>query len=228
MLKRNLNISREAASGLTQAMHNRSFFQAADHVERRKEQVTHPPTTECMGYFYSLPKEEQEALVFYSTTTVRQQRAVDKQHNAEVAAYVAAKVRSSSEEELQALITEFGYGLSFFDRWQERGVRTAAELMRELARQQSTQEKLDWLREQVEMRTRGLQWVEFRKAWSSTIDENVGTVPELTEHLKMIISTERDRRARNELPESAPAPIVKRKTYKELGTRSLQVMLAHS
>ena len=39
-----------------------------------------------------------------------------------------AKVRTASEEELAALITEYGYGLSFFARWQSRGVRTEAQL----------------------------------------------------------------------------------------------------
>ena len=34
-----------------------------------------------------------------------------------------AAVTTKREEELQALITEWAYGLSFFERWQERGVR---------------------------------------------------------------------------------------------------------
>ena len=37
------------------------------------------------------------------------------------------------------------------------------------------------------MRTRGLQWVEYKAKWGSKHDEDVGTVPELTNHLKEII-----------------------------------------
>ena len=59
--------------------------------------------------------------------------------NAEVAAYHKAKVKSNSQTELEALVTEFGYGLSFFDKWQERGVRTAAQITAEIAKLKSTQ-----------------------------------------------------------------------------------------
>ena len=41
------------------------------------------------------------------------------------------------------------------------------------------QVKLDWLREQIEFRTRGLQWVEFKTKWGSKLDDEVGTIPEL-------------------------------------------------
>ena len=73
------------------------------------------------------------------------------------------------------------------------------------------------------MRTRGLQWVEYKTKWSSSVDEDAGTVPELSNHLKEIVKAEIARRAAGELPESAPAPIMKRKTFKELGTPTAQV-----
>ena len=60
--------------------------------------------------------------------------------------------------------------------------------------------------------------------WSSKNDEDAGTVPELTNHLKEIINTERTRRQAGELPEFAPAPIMRRKSYKELGTPTVQVV----
>ena len=84
------------------------------------------------------------------------------------------------------------------------------------------QVKLDWLREQIEFRTRGLQWVEFKTKWGSKLDDEVGTIPELTAHLKVILQTESKRRAKGELPDSAPAPVFRRKTFKELGTPTTQ------
>jgi hypothetical protein len=72
------------------------------------------------------------------------------------------------------------------------------------------------------MRTRGLQWVEFKTAWSSGADEVVGTVEDLTGHLKQIIAEGRERRQEGELPEQAPTPIMKRKGFKELGTLTPQ------
>ena len=41
---------------------------------------------------------------------------------------------------------------------------------------------------------------------------------ERSSHLKQIIAEERERRQAGELPEQAPAPIMKRKKFKELGT----------
>ena len=90
------------------------------------------------------------------------------------------------------------------------------------------QAKLDWLREQIEFRTRGLQWVEFKTKWGSKLDDEVGTVPELTAHLKLILQTEGQRRAAGELPDSAPAPVFRRKTFKELGTPTMQARMNHS
>ncbi|KAL1511676.1 hypothetical protein AB1Y20_004966 [Prymnesium parvum] len=224
MLKRCDGISREAASALAQAVRAKSFWQG-DAVKRRKKQEPPPPG---LGYFHTLPVQEQEALVEYARRIMRVQRGVDRADNAEVAAYVKAKVRSNSEEELQALITEWGYGLSFFERWQQRGVRLASEVSSALRvlekedKRKQRQDQLDWRREQVEMRTRGLRWVEFQTHWSSGSDEHIGTVEELTEHLKLIVQEERSRRAAGTLPESAPAPIMKRKTFKDLGTPTAQ------
>ena len=230
MLKRNEGCSRATAAALAQAMRAKSFWEP-DAVQRRKQQEPPPPG---WGYFHRLPWQEQHALVFYTHKHVRENRKVDAADDAQTMAYHKAKVKTSSEQQLQALITEFGYGLSFFERWKARGVRTVRELGAALKkldppadptvqqRRQATQAKLDWLREQIDMRTRGLQWVEFRTAWSSGADEEVGSVEDLTGHLKQIIEEEQERRQAGELPEQAPAPIMKRKTFKELGTLTPQ------
>ena len=49
------------------------------------------------------------------------------------------------------------------------------------------QDRLDWLREQIEMRTRGLQWTEFPAKWSSGKDATVGSFHELRRHLSYAI-----------------------------------------
>jgi len=208
----------------------KSFWQG-DAVRHRKQQEPPPPG---WGYYHTLPWQEQHALVYYCQRTVRQHRKVDRADDEEDAAYAKAKVKSSSEQQLKNLLTEWAYGMSFFDRWQERGVRTVSQLSAQLKkldppadatvqqRRKATQAKLDWLREQIDMRTRGLQWVEFKTAWSSGGDEDVGTVEDLTGHLKEILTEEAEQRAAGELPSEAPAPIFKRKTFKELGTPTPQ------
>lgn len=67
VLKQYGGISREAASGLSQASRAKSFFQG-ETVLRRKQQEPPPPG---LGYFHTLPIQEQEALVEYVRTTVR-------------------------------------------------------------------------------------------------------------------------------------------------------------
>ena len=206
-------ISREAAAAVAQASRSKSLLMG-DNVRRRKPVA---PPKAGIGYFFSLPAPEQEALVEYTRTMVRESRKQAAADNKEVDNYVKGKLKSSSEQELESLITRYGIALSFFERWQSRGVRTVAELSRGVKACNNTQAQLDWLREQIEMRTLGLQWVEFATHWSSGSDETVGTVPELTETLKTILTAERERRATGELPSVAPAPQAKRKTFKELG-----------
>lgn len=92
------------------------------------------------------------------------------------------------------------------------------------------QAKLDWLREQIEMRVIGLSWNDVKTPWSSASDEEIGTVVQLTEHLKdEILVREAAQRRSGELPskvgtpeENCPAPLLQRKTFKTLGTPTVQ------
>ena len=51
-----------------------------------------------------------------------------------------------------------------------------------------------------------------------------GSVEDLSGHLKEIVQEERAQREAGELPEDAPAPVMKAKTFKELGTRTAQAL----
>lgn len=68
------------------------------------------------------------------------------------------------------------------------------------------------------MRVIGLGWVEFKSKWSSSKDENIGSVSDLTTQLTEILEEE----AHREIPEAAAAPIMTRKTFKALGTQTIQ------
>lgn len=86
------------------------------------------------------------------------------------------------------------------------------------------------------MRTIGLSWSGWTTPWSSSKDELVGTVEQLREHLKLVVDEEKALERSGSLPskeralESAeslsgecPAPQMKRKTFKALGTPTVQV-----
>ena len=284
MLKRCEGISREAAAALTHAMRHKAYSSSGDDlVKRRKSEserrVPLPPPPPGSGYCRRLPMEEQLSLVEYTRLTIRDRKKEDRADTAEHAAYVKANIRTNSQEQLEALITEFGYGLSFFERWKKRGVRSVGDLslkLRQIEQENDGNERagyqarLDWLRDQIEMRTRGLRWTEFKTKWSSAIDDSMGTVEQLTGHLKEILTEENEQRSAGAplplgppisprsqlplgppisprsaharscrsvasphrttsviiagtLPETAPAPIMPRKTFKQLGTRTKQV-----
>lgn len=85
------------------------------------------------------------------------------------------------------------------------------------------------------MRTIGLSWTEWKTPWSSSTDEDVGTVDQLRAHLKEVLAAEEDLSQRGMLPsrarglesveglkEQCPAPLFQRKTFKALGTPTVQ------
>ena len=204
VLKRNPNISMEAASALAMAMRAKSFEEG--------------------GYFDTLPPHEQMALVELARTTVDEMRAVDRADHSEHDAYITAKRKSNSQLELDALVKEYALAITFFKQWKRAGVADAASMRLALAALANNQERLDYLRLQIEMRVRGLGFAEFRPRmrWSSSKEEDVGTVPELTLLLEEILMVEHDLECSDELPDVAVVPIMKRKTFRELGTPTAQ------
>ncbi|KAL1502961.1 hypothetical protein AB1Y20_011032 [Prymnesium parvum] len=97
------------------------------------------------------------------------------------------------------------------------------------------QDKLNWCREQIEIRVVGLSWTDWATPWGSSKDDNIGTLSQLVAHLKEVLKEESSLRARGELPskqralestiwlaEECPAPQFKRKTFKALGTPTAQ------
>jgi hypothetical protein len=101
-------------------------------------------------------------------------------------------------------------------------IATELGSLKETDKRKTRQAQLDWLREQIEMRTRGLRWTDFATKWSSTLDDDAGSVEDLSGHLKEIVEEECAQRAAGTLPTDAPAPVMKAKTFKELGTRTAQ------
>ena len=130
--------------------------------------------------------------------------------------------KTNSQLELEALVKQYALALSFYDRWKERGVVDVPAMEVGLAECVSAQDKLDWLREQIEMRVIGLGFIEFKTPWSSSTDETIGTVKDLTALLEEILYDENAREIDGDLPEVAVVPVMKRKTFKALGTPTAQ------
>ena len=229
--RRNPGVGQRRASGLAQEMVMKRFSHGP--AVRLRKLKKKPPvvgvkkrrqTQSGLGFFHRLPYKEQVALLEMARAEYGAERALNRSDVEELERHHGQTRQSNSELELISLIKRFAHALSFFDRYKERGVKSVGELqqllealhLRETAG--SSQLQLDWLREQIEMRVVGLGWVEFKTNWSSSKDEVVGTVSDLVGQLKDIMEEEEDR----EIPEAAVAPILQRKTFRELGTLTMQ------
>lgn len=223
--RRNPGISVRRSSGLAQARISKSLAHS-DAVQRRKSRVTDAAkksrkkrgVSVMFGFFHSLPETEQISLVEMCRAERPAQRQLDHSDEAALDSHRRALRKTNSELELESLVKNFALALSFFDRYKQRGTTSAEDADCALSGLSSDQLRLDWLREQIEMRVVGLGWVEFKAQWSSGKDEEVGTVSTLRSHLADILAEEVER----SIPEAAPAPTMTRKTFKQLGTPSAQ------
>mmetsp|Transcript_48591 Transcript_48591/g.120490 ORF Transcript_48591/g.120490 Transcript_48591/m.120490 type:complete len:98 (-) Transcript_48591:171-464(-) len=57
------------------------------------------------------------------------------------------------------------------------------------------------------MRVIGLSWTDWKTPWSSSTDENVGTVGQLRKHLEEVLEEESNLRRRGELPSKEEASL---------------------
>lgn len=206
------------------------LFSHGDCIQHRKGKSGAMTQSEGgEGYFHSIPHKEAIALVEMARVTRIDMRKMDAADTAEHTAYVKAKRKSEMEEELEAVIKQAALAVTFFNRWKEHGVRTVSAMNAKLrsdfnqpdARKRE-QLKLNWLREQIQMRVVGLSWTEYKTPWTSGSDEEVGSVDQLRIHLIEIIETERERESEGELPDSVCLPVMQRKVFKPLGTLTVQ------
>ena len=85
------------------------------------------------------------------------------------------------------------------------------------------------------MRCIGLSWTDWVTPWSSSTEENIGTVQQLSDHLKQVLAEEQALEKPGLLPSKeralesvvglkaeCPAPQMRRKTFKTLGTPTAQ------
>lgn len=126
VLRNCLGISMEAASGVAQAMRS-MMLSLGDHVAHRKSS-TQVREEAFVGWMYSLPAEEQEALVEVARVTVKEMRDGDRGDHANLDEYHKSRRKTNEEEALDALFTQYALALSFFERWVKRGINKASDI----------------------------------------------------------------------------------------------------
>jgi len=95
-------------------------------MRRKKSKEGEEPQQEpaYLGWFHGLPPHEQEALVELARLTVAEMRDIDRADHAELDQYHKARRKANEANELDALFTRYALALSFFERWQKRGVES--------------------------------------------------------------------------------------------------------
>ena len=126
ILRRCPGISMEAASAVAQAVRSQ-MLGLGDCVLHRKES-TMVEKEASVGYIYSLPAREQEALVELARVTVTEMRDIDHADHHALDEYHKQRRKMNEEDELDALFTRYAFALSFFERWVKRGVSLEHEI----------------------------------------------------------------------------------------------------
>ena len=158
------------------------------------------------GYaFTAVSESELHAVVEAARCSLDELITLDKSDHKELNEYHALRRKTNSQLELEALVQRYALALSFFEQWESSGVsyeNMETELAEQVGRdaKETTQLQLNWLRLQIEMRVIGLGFVEFATPWSSSRDELIGTVEDLSTLLRNILTEENAMRIDGDLP----------------------------
>jgi hypothetical protein len=164
--------------------------------DRRKRK--HEPEAHKGGFFYSgLSDKLRESLVEYSRKAALGARKAGQEALKEQ----EAEKLSRREEAIQTLLTKtverYAHAKELYTAWAAPNgsrARTKAAVKKALldskGRDKPEAQKLEYLRNQIEMRVLGLGWAQYATRWSSAADERIGTVAHLHELLDEIIDEE--------------------------------------
>ena len=130
----------------------------------------------------------------------------------------------SLQLQLNAAVDRYAAALELYDQWVAQGVRDRAQLTKALAGK-SVNEKLAELRRQIEMRTVGCGWTQFRVQWGYDPDEKEATVAAWkAQLLGEILPHEMSLRRQKKLPAEAAPPQLGTRITKELGTADVDAL----
>jgi hypothetical protein len=180
----------------------------------------------AMGYFTTLDPRMQEAIIEVARKDRVKAIAQAKIDMQEQLAYKQFRRQENLDKLLKATIERYANGLELFTAWRAHGVRDWGAAGAKLLAAGSEAEKLLFLRNEIEMRLIGLGWTQFETRWSSSSDETVGTVDNLSGLLKDILAHETAERRLNNLPKEAAPPPLRMRTLKDLGTPSIDPSIA--
>ena len=212
----------EHYSGMAQQMSSHDFEMAPSIASDRRKRKHEDKGEELIrdGFYYSgLNERLRESLILFARKMCMH---AGKESDRDLLAQEEARAErreQKAQEALKQAISKYAYAVELFSSWQAQGAQTQREVEAFLRGKPEVQ-KLEFLRKQIEMRVIGLGWEQFATSWSSSADNNIGTVSHLQLLLvEKILPYETNLRNKNELPDVAePTQGKKALVLKKLGT----------
>jgi len=214
-LLRNGNIGHSSASAMASGKMNGNIV-ATTVVTAGKKTGSHSkgisPAKEAL--LDTLPEKEAMALFEYARTGVKAFKAIDDR---EVQSQLADNLKSFKERAMSKLnltADKFARALEFH---RLPRIRTVRELRDALKKEGSEKQKLDLLKQQLNIVVHGYGWDEFKTAWSCAKDKYVGSLKDLQTKTEAMI----EKSGEKDAPAEPPVPLAT-KTMPSLGTLTLQ------
>jgi hypothetical protein len=176
--------------------------------------------TQQAGFFWAvLTPELREALVEWARHEVSAARSKAREEKRSHDEEKLARREESLQRQLNTAVDKYAAALELYDQWVSQGVRDKGQLSKALKACKSLTEKLAELRRQIEMRTVGCGWTQFKVRWSYDSDQAEATVVAWTRLLlDEILPHEMSLRRNKKLPAAAAPPQVAPRLEKTLGT----------
>jgi len=164
----------ENASGITQQRHIHDFA-PAPHVmfDLRHKEGPDVLQKAVLGLFGRLFENMQESLVEMARRNLADSRTRARHNVDEQKEYKKLRRLDKITKLLNATIDYYANGLELFDAWKARGAKDAKQVDAQLSNLGSEAAKVEYLRNEIEMRVVGLGWQQFRATSLSTTDTNV-------------------------------------------------------
>ena len=227
----------ENYAGMVQQAYNHDFDQPINVVsDRRKRKADAPEPKPIGGFFWTraLTDELRASLVSAVRKEADPARVEGRTALAEHDADKLARREERLVTALNAAVDYYAYGKELFESWSsapEHGTSQAITTngaLEKALKDQSEAKQLETLRFQIDMRTIGLGWNQFKTKWSAKNDATIGTVAHLKSLLLNIIAHEIAERRLKRLPTEAAPPQFTAKDIGTLGTANADALAVKS
>ena len=207
----------ENLAGMAQQMNNQDF-ERPPNVQYKAGKENAPPREHVGGFYHNgLNQRCQQSLVEFSRLAAPKARADGRLALVAHDQHKLAKREDRLEKLLKMAVELHAESMELFAAWEATRAITRPAVEAAIKNKPEVQQ-LEYLRRQIDMRTKGLGWTQFATRWSSCSDASIGTVAHLKALLlDEIIPEERKQERLKMLPTEAQPPHLTSRDLPTLG-----------